>query len=117
MIQDMKLAGLVEGTQREYLRAVRQLAAKVLTVRAARHRSLILDRPYWVYSAATSQPTRQVNPANFEPPLAATAIKSTDAMPVFAPPSQSCQFRATPCRDCDKIDRRNACLRSSLRLR
>jgi hypothetical protein len=23
-------------------------------------------------------------------------------------PSQSCQFRATPCRDCDKIDRRNA---------
>jgi hypothetical protein len=22
-------------------------------------------------------------------------------------PSQSCQFRATPCRDCDKIDRRN----------
>jgi len=27
MIQDMKLAGLVEGTAREYLRAVRQLAA------------------------------------------------------------------------------------------
>lgn len=27
MIQDMKLAGLVNGTQREYLRAVRQLAA------------------------------------------------------------------------------------------
>ena len=27
MIQDMKLAGLVEGTSREYLRAVRQLAA------------------------------------------------------------------------------------------
>jgi integrase/recombinase XerD len=27
MIQDLKLAGLVEGTQREYLRAVRQLAA------------------------------------------------------------------------------------------
>jgi hypothetical protein len=27
MIQDMKLAGLVEGTGREYLRAVRQLAA------------------------------------------------------------------------------------------
>ena len=27
MIQDMKLAGLVEGTTREYLRAVRQLAA------------------------------------------------------------------------------------------
>ena len=27
MIQDMKLAGLVEGTQREYLRAVRQLTA------------------------------------------------------------------------------------------
>ncbi len=27
MIQDMKLAGLVEGTQREYLRSVRQLAA------------------------------------------------------------------------------------------
>ena len=27
MTQDMKLAGLVEGTQREYLRAVRQLAA------------------------------------------------------------------------------------------
>ena len=27
MIQDMKLAGLVEGTRREYLRAVRQLAA------------------------------------------------------------------------------------------
>ena len=27
LIQDMNLAGLVEGTQREYLRAVRQLAA------------------------------------------------------------------------------------------
>ena len=27
MIQDMRLAGLVEGTRREYLRAVRQLAA------------------------------------------------------------------------------------------
>ena len=27
MIQDMRLAGFVEGTQREYLRAVRQLAA------------------------------------------------------------------------------------------
>ncbi len=27
MIQDIKLAGLVEGTAREYLRAVRQLAA------------------------------------------------------------------------------------------
>ena len=27
MIQDIKLAGLVEGTRREYLRAVRQLAA------------------------------------------------------------------------------------------
>jgi integrase/recombinase XerD len=27
MMQDMKLAGLVEGTQREYLRSVRQLAA------------------------------------------------------------------------------------------
>ena len=27
MVQDLKLAGLVEGTQREYLRAVRQLAA------------------------------------------------------------------------------------------
>ena len=27
MIQDMKLAGLVEGTAKEYLRAVRQLAA------------------------------------------------------------------------------------------
>ena len=27
MIQDMKLAGLVDGTRREYLRAVRQLAA------------------------------------------------------------------------------------------
>ena len=27
MIQDLKLAGLVDGTQREYLRAVRQLAA------------------------------------------------------------------------------------------
>ena len=27
MIQDLKLAGLVEGTRREYLRAVRQLAA------------------------------------------------------------------------------------------
>ena len=27
MIQDMKLTGLVEGTAREYLRAVRQLAA------------------------------------------------------------------------------------------
>ena len=27
MIQDMKLAGLVDGTQREYLRAVRQLTA------------------------------------------------------------------------------------------
>jgi hypothetical protein len=25
---------------------------------------------------------------------------------------QSCQFRAKPCRDCDEIDRRNACLRS-----
>ena len=28
MIQDMKLAGLVEGTGREYLRAVRQLTAQ-----------------------------------------------------------------------------------------
>jgi len=27
MLQDMQLAGLVEGTRREYLRAVRQLAA------------------------------------------------------------------------------------------
>jgi integrase/recombinase XerD len=27
LIRDMQLAGLVEGTQREYLRAVRQLAA------------------------------------------------------------------------------------------
>ncbi len=27
MIQDMKLAGFVDGTRREYLRAVRQLAA------------------------------------------------------------------------------------------
>jgi hypothetical protein len=27
MIKDMQLAGLVEGTRREYLRAVRQLAA------------------------------------------------------------------------------------------
>ena len=27
MIQDMQLAGLVQGTQREYVRAVRQLAA------------------------------------------------------------------------------------------
>ena len=27
MIRDLKLAGLVEGTQREYLRAVRQLTA------------------------------------------------------------------------------------------
>jgi integrase/recombinase XerD len=27
MLQDLQLAGLVEGTQREYLRAVRQLAA------------------------------------------------------------------------------------------
>jgi hypothetical protein len=27
MVQDLKLAGLVDGTQREYLRAVRQLAA------------------------------------------------------------------------------------------
>lgn len=27
MIQDMRLAGLVEGTRREYVRAVRQLAA------------------------------------------------------------------------------------------
>ncbi|MCP5119888.1 MAG: hypothetical protein GY953_54510 [bacterium] len=27
MLEDMKLAGLVEGTRREYLRAVRQLAA------------------------------------------------------------------------------------------
>ena len=27
MIQDLKLAGLVEGTRREYLRAVRQLTA------------------------------------------------------------------------------------------
>jgi integrase/recombinase XerD len=27
MIQDMKLAGLAEGTQRDYVRAVRQLAA------------------------------------------------------------------------------------------
>ena len=27
MIQDMKLAGLVDGTRREYLRAVRQLTA------------------------------------------------------------------------------------------
>jgi hypothetical protein len=40
---------------------------------------------YWVYSAATSQLTRQVNPANFEPPLAATAIKSTDAMSSLPP--------------------------------
>lgn len=31
MIQDMKLAGLVEGTQREYLRAVRQLTAYYMT--------------------------------------------------------------------------------------
>ncbi len=31
MIQDMKLAGLVEGTRREYLRAVRQLAAYYMT--------------------------------------------------------------------------------------
>ena len=31
MIQDLKLAGLVEGTQREYLRAVRQLAAYYMT--------------------------------------------------------------------------------------
>ena len=30
MIRDMKLAGLVEGTRREYLRAVRQLAAYYL---------------------------------------------------------------------------------------
>jgi integrase/recombinase XerD len=30
MIQDMKLAGLVEGTRREYVRAVRQLAAYYL---------------------------------------------------------------------------------------
>jgi hypothetical protein len=29
MIQDMKLAGLVEGTQREYLRAVRQLVPRL----------------------------------------------------------------------------------------
>src|SRR5262245_32161549 len=31
MIRDMRLAGLVEGTQREYLRAVRQLAASYMT--------------------------------------------------------------------------------------
>ena len=31
MIQDMKLAGLVEGTCREYLRAVRQLTAYYMT--------------------------------------------------------------------------------------
>jgi hypothetical protein len=31
MIQDMRLAGFVEGTQREYLRAVRQLAAYYMT--------------------------------------------------------------------------------------
>jgi AcrR family transcriptional regulator len=31
MIQDLKLAGLVEGTAREYLRAVRQLAAYYMT--------------------------------------------------------------------------------------
>ncbi len=31
MIQDMRLAGLVEGTRREYLRAVRQLAAYYMT--------------------------------------------------------------------------------------
>ena len=31
MIQDMKLAGLVEGTGREYLRAVRQLTAYYMT--------------------------------------------------------------------------------------
>ena len=31
MIQDMKLAGLVDGTAREYLRAVRQLAAYYMT--------------------------------------------------------------------------------------
>jgi integrase/recombinase XerD len=30
MLQDMQLAGLVEGTKREYLRAVRQLAAYYL---------------------------------------------------------------------------------------
>ena len=30
MIQDMQLAGLVQGTQREYVRAVRQLAAYYL---------------------------------------------------------------------------------------
>jgi integrase/recombinase XerD len=30
MIQDMQLAGLVEGTRREYLRAVRQLTAYYL---------------------------------------------------------------------------------------
>jgi len=30
LIQDMQLAGLVEGTRREYLRAVRQLAAYYL---------------------------------------------------------------------------------------
>ena len=31
MIQDMKLAGLVDGTRREYLRAVRQLTAYYMT--------------------------------------------------------------------------------------
>ncbi len=31
MIQDLKLAGLVEGTAREYLRAVRQLTAYYMT--------------------------------------------------------------------------------------
>src|SRR5258708_8638018 len=30
MIRDMQLAGLVEGTRREYLRAVRQLAASYM---------------------------------------------------------------------------------------
>ena len=43
LIQDLKLAGLVEGTRREYLRAVRQLAAYYmvspdrLTERQVRH--------------------------------------------------------------------------------
>jgi hypothetical protein len=35
----------------------------------------------------------RVNPANFEPNLAATAMKSTDAMPVFAPMAASGMLR------------------------
>jgi N-acetylglucosaminyldiphosphoundecaprenol N-acetyl-beta-D-mannosaminyltransferase len=57
----------------------------VLTVRTARQGSWI--RPTLLGFLRADKPTcsPRVNPANFEPNLAATAMKSTDAMPVFAP--------------------------------